>query len=368
MHEHAMDAIVVSMPQNFRYFSGFDSQFWESPTRPFFLVLPRDGSPIAAVPSIAGPGMETTWISDVRTWPAPRPEDDGISLLDSIISGLPRGSGRVGWEMGRECIIRMPILDFDRLRSQVRGVDFVDASPVIWRLRMIKSPREIEKVRRACEIGNATFDLFLERVRYGETELEMARAFRKAAFDCGADSAPFVSVCSGLGGYSQIIAGPNETPQTQGQVMFIDTGLQHDAYFCDFDRNFAFGYLDDAARRAHETVWHATEAGIRAAVPGNSAEDLWAAQSEVLEKAGAQTAGNVGRFGHGLGLHLTEPPSNMPGDSTRLEPGMIMTIEPGFEYAPGKMIVHEENVVITGEGCELLTRRAPIEMPLVIDR
>ena len=133
-----MDAIVLSMPQNFRYFSGFNSQFWESPTRPFFLVVPREGAPIAAVPSIGGPGMETTWVSDIRTWPAPCPEDDGVSLLDGILSGLPRRFGRIGWEMGRESIIRMPIIDFDRLRRQIDGIEFVDASPLIWSSRTSK--------------------------------------------------------------------------------------------------------------------------------------------------------------------------------------------------------------------------------------
>jgi Xaa-Pro aminopeptidase len=74
---------------------------------------------------------------------------------------------------------------------------------------------------------------------------------------------------------------------------------------------------------------------------------------------------NVGRSGHGLGMQLTEPPSNMPGDETELVPGMVMTVEPGYEYSPGKMIVHEENLVITEDGCELLTRRAPREMPVI---
>ncbi len=360
-----MDGIVLSMPQNFRYFSGFNSQFWESPTRPFFLVVPRDAAPIAAVPAIGGPGMETTWVSDIRTWPAPCPEDDGVSLLDSILSALPRRFGRIGWEMGRESIIRMPIVDFDRLRMQIDAIEFVDASALIWGLRMVKSEREIAKLREACRIGSDTFDLFLQRINYGDTEVEMARDFRKTAFECGADNAPFVSVCSGQGGYSQVIVGPQETAQTDGQIMFIDTGLQFDAYFCDFDRNFAFGHIDDAAKRAQEAVWNATQAGIDAARPGITAEDLWAAQNRVLEAAGAASGSNVGRSGHGLGLHLTEPPSNMPGETTVLRPGMVMTIEPGMEYLPGKMIVHEENLVITEEGCELLTRRAAREMPVI---
>ena len=363
----SIDALLLTTEPEVRYFTGYLTRFWESPTRPFFLVLPREGDPIAVVPSIAGPGMATTWVTDIRTWPAPCPHDDGVSLLDLTLSGLSRRFGSVGWEMGRESIIRMPITDFDRLRGQIHGIEFADASPLIWRLRMVKSPRELDKIREACRIGSNAFDLFLERVQFGCTEVDMARMFRMAAFECGADNAPFVSVCSGPGGYSQIIAGPQEIAQVDGQIMFIDTGLQFDAYFCDFDRNFAFGHLDDAAMRAHETVWHATEAGIEAAVPGNSAEDLWVAQSRVLESAGACSANNVGRYGHGLGLHLTEPPSNMPGDQTPLEPGMVMTIEPGLEYAPGKMIVHEENLVITESGCELLTRRAPREMPVVAD-
>ena len=361
-----MDGIVLTTPQNFRYFSGFNSQFWESPTRPFFLIIPREGLPIAAVPTIGGPAMETTWVTDIRTWPAPCPEDDGVSLLDSVLTSLPRRFGKIGWEMGRESIIRMPILDFDRLRKNISGIEFVDGSALVWGLRMVKSDREIAKIREACRIGSDTFDLFLEKVRYGDTEVDIAREFRKTAFECGADNAPFVSVCSGPGGYSQVIVGPQETPQTDGQIMFIDTGLQFDAYFCDFDRNLAFGHISDAAKRAHEAVWDATQAGIDAARPGITAEDLWAAQNRILEAAGAVSGNNVGRSGHGLGMHLTEPPSNMPGDRTLLKPGMVMTIEPGIEYAPGKMIVHEENLVITEDGCELLTRRASKAMPVIL--
>lgn len=366
MHANEMDGIVLTTPQNFRYFSGFNSQFWESPTRPFFLIIPREGLPIAVLPSIGGPGMETTWVTDIRTWPAPRPEDDGVSLLNDVLTSLPRRFGKIGWEMGRESIIRMPILDFDRLRKNISNIEFVDGSALVWGLRMVKSEREIAKVREACRVGSDTFDLFLERARYGDTEVDMAREFRKAAFECGADNAPFVSVCSGVGGYAQIIVGPQETAQTDGQIMIIDTGLQFDAYFCDFDRNFAFGHIEDDAIRAHDAVWGATQAGIEAARPGITSEDLWAAQNKVLEAAGAVTGSNVGRSGHGLGMHLTEPPSNMPGDKTVLKPGMIMTIEPGMEYAPGKMIVHEENLVITEDGCELLTRRASREMAVIL--
>ena len=86
--------------------------------------------------------------------------------------------------------------------------------------------------------------------------------------------------------------------------------------------------------------------------------------AKITEEAGA-IGNNVGRLGHGLGLQLTEPPSNRPGDGTEIVENMVLTIEPGMEYAPGKMIVHEENIAVTKEGPRLLTRRAPRELPVI---
>ena len=84
----------------------------------------------------------------------------------------------------------------------------------------------------------------------------------------------------------------------------------------------------------------------------------------VLEAGGA-LGNDVGRLGHGLGMQLTEGHSNMPGDDTVLRPGMVLTLEPGMCFAPGKLMVHEENLVIRVDAAELLTRRAPREMPVI---
>ena len=90
----------------------------------------------------------------------------------------------------------------------------------------------------------------------------------------------------------------------------------------DFNRNWAIGQPSAAVCRAYEVVWKATEAGLNAPRPGPRVCDVWKAQAAVLSLA--QSLGNnVGRLGHGLGMQLTEPPSNHPSDETILEVGTV---------------------------------------------
>ena len=169
---------------------------------------------------------------------------------------------------------------------------------------------------------------------------------------------------AGPGGYGDIISPPSERPLAEGDVLILDTGSVYDGYFCDFDRNFAFARADDEVRRAYDVAYRATEAGLKAARPGATCADLFRAMQAVLEVGGA-LGNDVGRLGHGLGSQLTEWPSHTAWDETTLEPGMVLTLEPGMSFAPGRVMVHEENIVIRESGPELLTRRAPPELPLI---
>ena len=76
-----LSAMLMSTEPEVRYFSGFLSQFWQSPTRPWFMIIPASGKPIAVIPEIGRQCMSNTWIEDIRTWDAPNPQDDGVTLL-----------------------------------------------------------------------------------------------------------------------------------------------------------------------------------------------------------------------------------------------------------------------------------------------
>ena len=158
--------------------------------------------------------------------------------------------------------------------------------------------------------------------------------------------------------------GPTDRVLEDGDVLIIDTGTTFDGYFCDFDRNFAFGHIADDTRRAHEAVYRATDVGFTAARPGATMAEVWAAMWAVLEAGGA-LGNNVGRMGHGLGMQLTEWPSVKQTDHTELQPGAVITLEPGMAFAPGRQLVHEENIVITADGADWLTHRAPADMPVI---
>ncbi|OWJ98228.1 peptidase M24 [Pseudomonas sp. A46] len=364
MKKHELDALLITSPPNFRYFTGFDSQFWESPTRPWFFIIPAEGLCVAVVPEIGAPLLKGSWIGQTLSWPAPRPSDEGVSLLSQALLALPRRFGRIGMEMGRESVVRMPVNDLFALKDSLKSSALVDGSPCIWNVRAIKSAAEVEYIRQSCTIVSDAFDKLPSHARCGQTEREITQALAIDILNGGAHALPFMASASGAGGYEQIISRPSDREIVNGDVLIIDVGATVNGYFCDFDRNYGFGSVADAALRTNEAVWDATEAAMAIAHPGTKVSELWRAMMNVLEPAG-MLGNNVGRLGHGLGLQLTEPPSHMPGDDTILAEGMVITIEPGMEYAPGKMIVHEENVHITSSGPVMLTRRAPREMPII---
>ncbi len=85
-----LDAVLLTTETNVRYFSGYFTQFWQSPTRPWFLILPLTGKPIAVIPTIWVVGMSNTWVEDIRAWPSPFPEYDGFSFLIQTLSDFPK--------------------------------------------------------------------------------------------------------------------------------------------------------------------------------------------------------------------------------------------------------------------------------------
>ena len=356
MADAGLAALLLTTEPEVRYFTGFLTRFWESPTRPWFVVLPASGDPIAVIPSIGAALMRTTWVRDIRTWRAPDLEDDGVSLLINTLQEVA-GKGPVGMANAMESHARMPLGSYHEI---AKSVDFVGDHDITRRCRLIKSPAEIAKIGTACGIADRAFARVGEIARAGVALEEVFRRFQMLCLDEGADWVPYLAGGANRDGYADVISPATNTPLARGDVLMLDTGLVHDGYFCDFDRNFSIGPASDVVTRAHATLIDATQAAFDIAKPGTTTANLFAAMDKVC--TGGAGGSDAGRLGHGLGMQLTEWPSLIAADRTVLEPGMVLTLEPGVETHPGKMLVHEENIVITEAGATYLSTPASPEI------
>lgn len=364
MAQAGVDGILLMSEPEVRYFTGFHTLFWQSPTRPWFVFLPASGKPIAIIPEIGAALMRQTWLEDIRSWSAPAPEDDGISLLVDLVHPLAAQGATLGVMKGHETHLRMPLGDWERLMAQLGGTRVVDVTGLVQGLRMVKSTAEIAKLRHISAIGSAAFAEVPDIITQGMPLEDAFRAFRLSAIRRGADDVPYLVGGAGQGGYADVISPPGGRPLQRGDVLMLDTGCTWDGYFCDFDRNWAIGPPDDTAKRAHDVLWRATQAGIDAARAGATCRDLFRAMSKVIAEMDT-SGGDIGRLGHGLGMQLTEQPSLAAFDQTVLRENMVLTIEPSLGFGDGRMMVHEENIVVGTGAAELLTVRAAPELPVL---
>ena len=357
MHGANLDALFFTSEAEMRYFTGFRTLFWQSPTRPWFLVVPRSGMPVAVIPEIGAELMRSAFVGEVRSWASPHPDDDGLSLLADAL----RPHARIGMMMGRETGLRMPLADFETLRTGLAGCEFTDATAIVQRQRMVKSEAEIALIGEICSIASKSFEAAPQLFREGQTLSDAFRAFKIELLKNGAEDVPYLVGGAGQGGYGDVISPPGENWLEAGDVLMLDTGATLRGYYCDFDRNFAIGHASADARLAHDTLWRATEAALAVARPGATCRDLFEAMAAIVGDNG----GDVGRYGHGIGMQLTEPPSLAGFDETVVQPGMVITLEPGVRIGPDKIMVHEENIVIRDAEPQLLTRRAPRDVPVI---
>tara|TARA_B100002051_G_scaffold273199_1_gene311507 strand:- start:357 stop:1514 length:1158 start_codon:yes stop_codon:yes gene_type:complete len=360
MHLNQIDILLITSEQFMRYFTGFSTQFWQSPTRPWYLIIPIKGLPKAVIPDIGLSAMQKTWIKEIYTWPSPRPKDEGISLISKLMKEFPSKFNYVGAELGKEMSLRMPLTDFFFLQSTLSR-KIIDASSILWELRLIKSNAEIDKIKHICKISSNSFENLPSLINKGDSERDIAKKMKMDLISQGADSIPYLPVISGVGGVSQIIYEPTNRVLKSGDILFIDTGSTYDGYFCDFDRNYSIGEASKIVNDIYEILWVATQNAIEGARPGLFLSDLWKLMANSLNKYLPNNF-NKGRFGHSFGLQLTEPPSITFNNNMKLEPNMVLTLEPSIEFTPGKMLVHEENIVIRENGAELLTSRAPYKI------
>ena len=356
MHANNLDAILLASEAEVRYFTGFRTQFWQSPTRPWFVILRRDQTPLAIIPEIGAELMARSDIAEIEAWPAPRPHDDGLSLLKDRLANCQR----LGVLMGHETTFRMTLNDVFELRAALPA-EWIDATDIIRDLRMVKSDREIAYIHQICGTASQGFARVPEIANAGQSLSSVFREFKRMLLELGADDVPYLVGGVDHPSYDDVISPPDDRPLSNGQILMLDTGATLNGYFCDFDRNYTVGTPTASAQLAYTKLYDATDAAMEMARPGVRACDLFAAMAKSLDTQNS----DVGRFGHGLGMQLTEWPSLAAWDKTILRENMVLTLEPSIDVDVGGIMVTEENILITDGAPILLSTRAPKELPVL---
>jgi len=364
MAEKGMDALVVTGKENVVYFSGIQTIGWYSKHRPLGVVLPHgaDRKPMIVLhESLLSVARETSWIEDVCPWGGKRfsqEPPDPAGGFRKALSDLDLVHSTIGMELGYGHRLGISHTDFMTLKCSVAEAKFVDGSDLLWELRMIKSLREIEALRKACEATTAAFEEGFDSLRVGMTEKELAGImFARMAKETH-ERPGFVMIRSGPRKYGMVNVEPFYKPIHRGELIVVDAGALYKDYWADFMRMACMGPVTAEQRRFFEAEVESLQAGVKVTRPGVTTGEIFEACFSVLLTRGFGEYLALERVGHSLGLDMHEPPSIARGGTIVVKAGMVLTIEPIFSDRPNYRIGNfglEDVVLVTETGCEILS-------------
>jgi Xaa-Pro aminopeptidase len=238
---------------------------------------------------------------------------------------------------------------FSRMINRAASrVELVEASNIFAGLRTIKTPDELELMRKAADITAQGIDAGVKAIRVGATELDIGFEIERGIKQSGGESVPFCIVLRGEN--AALPHGSSSKAEVRnGDAVIMDVGATYDGYFGDLTKTVFVGSASAKQREIYDTVLRAQTKAIESVKPGIPASYVDKAARDVIKEAGYGER-FTHRTGHGLGLEVHEEPSVTAACKTVLKPGMTFTVEPGI-YLPQEFGVRiEDNIAVTEEG------------------
>ncbi|MBV9743913.1 MAG: aminopeptidase P family protein [Acidobacteriia bacterium] len=335
MAERKLDALLVSFSANLRYLSGFtgsNGSLLVLPDRAIFFTDPR--YTIQA-------GDEVSCVVKVAKG----------ALVEAVAAAIAKlRLRRIGYEPAR-----MTCDWFDSLKGKLPArASLEPVNGWIEQLRMIKSSVELDRIRKSVETNSQAFESVVKGVRPGMTEQDLAAELDYRMRRLGAEKPAFETIVAAGKRGALPHAQPTAARMQQGALVVVDMGAMQDGYASDMTRMLFLGAPGQKVKRTYQAVLEAQLAAIHAVRAGVSTAHVDRQARKVLNSYGLAKA-FVHSTGHGLGLEIHEPPRIGKRDKARLEAGMAITIEPGVYLDGFGGIRIEDTVVVTPNGCEILT-------------
>lgn len=362
MAKHGVDCLVIWERENNRYFFGFQTIHWFLKSiHPAVGIIPLEGDPVLVVPNLFHGNAEgLTWVNDLRIQldpHQPKSERELPTDIAGVIKEIGCGNKRIALEMGPlGCTwIPRPLNDIDAFRAALPDAKFVDGDQVIWGCRMIKSPLEIDRIRKSVDAVAAVQAAIVEGYRPGMSEVDLMKVINRARAEqdgmgLGDDAVALAAHYSASPDAASII----DLMALEGALTSKDFAIQFDGfcpykgYVPDSCRIFQTGPITDAIRKYHNLLFEAEDRAAELLKPGVTAKEINDGMYQVVSDAGYEP---LDMGGHGTGLTTHEPPSIDAWNEQIIEEGMVLSIEPWFGIADGGIFGIQDTYVVTKTGC-----------------
>jgi Xaa-Pro aminopeptidase len=333
--ERKLDGFLIGFGANLRYLTGFTG------SNGMLLVTPRDALFFTDPRYRLQAGQEVSCRVRVARGPL---------LPLAAAAAARRGLRRLGFEKAR--------LSFEQYETLTAALSMrASARPVggwIEKLRMVKSAGELQRIRESVALNSRAFEQAVRHAKAGMHEIDLAAEIDYRMRRLGAEKPAFDTIVAAGERGAKPHARPTGESLRRHDLVVVDMGAQREGYMSDMTRMLHVGAPPAKTRRTYRAVLEAQLAALDAVRAGVAADAVDRAARRVLQKFGLDKA-FTHSTGHGLGLEIHEPPRLGKKDKTRLEAGMAITIEPGVYLEGFGGIRIEDTVVVTPNGCEILT-------------
>lgn len=331
------DAILVTNFVNVTYLTGFTGD-------DSYLLVTLDGE---------------TLLSDPRYTTQLEEECPGLGLSirepgEPMVAAVSDAVGKAGVELLGVEASSMTLGLETALQDKLAGVEFLRTSNLVEALRVVKDKTEIDDTRLACRQARQAFDVVRALITPEMTEKQIAAELEYQARRFGAHSLSFPPIVAVGPRAALPHATPTDAKVLESDFMLIDWGACTGQYVSDLTRILVAGKISPKLRKIYAIVLKAQLAAIAAIEPGKTCEQVDRVARRIISKAGYGKSFGHG-LGHGIGLEVHEAPRLAQNQKTVLQPGMIVTVEPGI-YIPGWGGVRiEDDILVTRSGHEVLT-------------
>ncbi|HEA46992.1 MAG TPA: aminopeptidase P family protein [bacterium] len=256
-------------------------------------------------------------------------------------------------------------LSYSRYRlfsKNLKGFRLIPTKGLVENLRRVKNQKEIEAIRRGIEIAESALTRILKKIKVSIKEREVAALLEYEIKKGGAEGSAFPPIVAFGRRTSYPHSKPSITKLRKGDLIKIDWGAIYRRYSSDLTRSFVLGRATEKQRKIYFILYRAQSEAIEKIKPGIECVRIDKIARDIITKEGYGKFFSHG-LGHGIGREVHEGPYLKSEDHTLIEPGMVLTVEPGI-YLPGWGGIRiEDMVLVTAKGCEVLSRRAPEELP-----